>query len=974
MKNSMLMILAGVASVCIARSAVPAPRTEPPPVVPVRPAPIRPVDLRPDEQPLILREYSVAARVSGVFATVQTVLVVGNPNRRALEGALDFPLPAGASVCGYALDVNGEMVDGVVVPKEKARVAFEAEVARGADPGLVEHVGGNAYRTRIYPIPANGSRRIRIEYVTPLAFGATGDAALVLAMPRVPMGERNVSIVVPIGGGVPDPVLGGLGDRRFARAEAVWRTVSSDRNVVPDEDVVVALPARAETLVAVERRQNEYWFAVSEKTPDLQTARTSLPTAWRILWDASGSRSEADIKAALALVGKLPESACYELIEFRNRAEKPRICATRGELVAVLESLAYDGGTDLAALAAMHRNEACENRTLLFTDGMDVLSEDEPDFGANKPIGIVSGAVKDGELLRRICGGRVIDLSVRSPEQALAEIAAPPPTLEGVSGAGTANLQGIGQVARGRVTVLGRLEAEEAEIVLAYGLGRRSAPVRIRKADAREGRTLATAWAAGRVNELSARAEEHAEELLAIGRRYGLASPATSLIVFETLDQWLAYDVEPPESLAELHREWTSRRPSAAQRRAAEERRVASYFSRLKSEWLARVDWWNNPIPKQPKSPKSGLFGALFGGSSADGARPPALMCVAADAVPVDGAASAGVGNAPPRSAGASISVTAWDPDTPYLLAIKDAGKALGATGATLYGEYMVQRRKHAASPAFFLDCAGYFFGRGERDLAVRILSNLAELRLADAGLLRTFAWRLREAGEYDLALRILRKILKMRAEDPQGPRDLAIVYEERGRLRKDAADIEAALRCYHQAAFTAWKKDNGIWTSLIAIEELNGLLAWSERQKWEGKAPAAPEFEAVYRNLLDLDVRIAMEWDVDNTDIDLHVLEPDGEEAYYRHPRTSTGGFMTHDVVTGYGPEEYLKKKAPAGTYRILVNYFGSRQQTLLGPATVTATVYTNWGRADEKRRTLSMRLEKVKDKLPVGEVRIDP
>ena len=981
MKKNMLMVALGWVAWCAAQAITPArmPLPEPPepPVLP-----IRPINLRLNEKPLTLQEYSVEAKVSGVFATVRTVLVVGNPNNRALEGSLDFPLPEGARVCGYGLDVAGTMVDGVVIPKEKARVAFEAEVKKGIDPGLVEHVKGNAYRTRIYPIPARGTRRIRIEYTTPLAFGATGDAALVLTMPRVPMKERNVSITVPIDGGLPKPALGGLGDRRFEQAEAVWRTVVTEKDMTPSEDVMVALPAVADKLVAVERRQNEYWFAVSEKAPDLQTAKTSLPMTWRILWDASGSRSEADIRASLAVIDTLPENACYELIEFRNRAEKPRICATRQELKNVLERVAYDGGTDLTALAIVHRNELCENRTLLFTDGVDVLAEGEPDFGPNKPIVLLSGAVKDAESLRRACGGRVIDLTLRTPEQALAEIADPSPTLQGVSGTGFANLQGIGQVASGRVTVLGRLEAEEAELVFEYGFGRKSAPIRVRRTDAREGKTLATAWAARRVNELAPRADDHAEELLAIGRRYGLTSPVTSMIVFDRLEQWLEYDVEPPATLLEMHKLWTVRRPSEAQRRAKEEERVQSYLSRLESEWKARIDWWNNPIPPQMKQTKNAFVSLRDEGAVpvqveresrvANAAMPEdSAEVVAEPAVPA--ASAAGSSPSPKKqskSATAAISIKAWDPETPYLQAIKDARKALGANGEVLYGEYLEQRKKHAASPAFFLDCAVYFFGIGEKVFAIRILSNLAELRLEDAGLLRTLAWRLREAGEYDLALQILRKVLKMRTEDPQGPRDLAIVYEERGRQEKKVADLEAALRHYHQTAFTAWKKENGLWTSLIAIEELNGLLAWCERQKWEGPSPVAPMIDKVYRKLLDLDVRIALEWDVDNTDVDLHVIEPNGEEAYYQHPRTSTGGFMTHDVTTGYGPEEYLKKEAPAGRYKIFANYFGSNQQTLLGPATVTATVYTNWGRENEKRQTISLRLDRVKDKLPVGEV----
>ena len=1014
MKNVIAFLSCCMAAVLVAQDREPA-------VVPPRqPAPtIRSVSPRADEKPIAIASYAVEARVAGAFASVRTSITVSNPNGRPLEGALEFPLPDGASVCGYALDVNGVMTDGVVVKKEKARVAFEEEVKKGVDPGLVEHVQGNAYRTRVYPIPANGARQIRVDYVTPLAFAPNGDAALVLAMPRVPLKERSVSITVPIGGGIPQPVLGGLGDRRFAQAEAVWRSVTVDTDVTPDTDVTVALPAMPERVCAVERVNDETWFAISDRPPSLETAKTSLPKTWRILWDASGSRTEADVKAARAVIDLLPDEACYELVVFRNAVEKPRICATRGELAAALDNTPRDGGTDFAALAAFAKGNPTENRTLLFTDGMDVLGEGDVDFGANKPIAVMTGATKDGSALRRICGGRVIDLALQTARQALEEIGAPSPTLAGVRGDGIANVQGIGQLARGRVTVLGRLTGDSAEVRLDYGNGRLSKPATIRRTDAREGRTLVTAWAALRVNELSPRADDNAEELLAIGRRYGITSPATSMIVFERLDQWLTHDVEPPESAKELHEKWTASRPSEAQRRQAEEQRRQKYLANLKREWEARVKWWNDPIPPKPKPPKSGLFDGLRRLTGSPERRSSVAMQAAASSAPRterrdmersasysaradrfsmaeeppagDEVAGSAAGSstqerrakepAKPKSAAATVTLTAWDPQTPYLQAIKDAVKALGgganANAANIaevaYAEYLVQRKKYAASPAFYLDCAGYFFGIKAKALAVRVISNLAELRLDDPGMLRTCAWRLREAGEYDTALAILRKVAKLRPEEPHSFRDLAITLDERGRRDASAADVAEAMANYHKAAFTAWKRENALWTAIVSIEELNALTAWSGRQKWsEGNQPKAPEMDAAYRKLLDLDVRIALAWDTDNTDVDLHVLEPDGEEAYYQHKLTSTGGFMTHDITTGYGPEEYLKKDAPKGVYKVLANYFGSRQQTLLGPATVTATVFTNWGRADERRQILSMRLEKVKDKVPIGDVTV--
>jgi uncharacterized protein YfaP (DUF2135 family) len=107
-------------------------------------------------------------------------------------------------------------------------------------------------------------------------------------------------------------------------------------------------------------------------------------------------------------------------------------------------------------------------------------------------------------------------------------------------------------------------------------------------------------------------------------------------------------------------------------------------------------------------------------------------------------------------------------------------------------------------------------------------------------------------------------------------------------------------------------------------------------------------------------------------TDIDLHVLEPDGEEAFYGNRRTASGGFVSEDVTRGYGPEEYLRKDADSGIYRILTNYFASHQTSLTGATTVTACVYTDWGTKEEKFRLLTFRLERPEKKLLIGEVKM--
>ena len=1005
-KNITLIVTVAMATILpisggadvLRRPSVPSPTIVPRPL----PPPTIVVNTRDDEKPMTVEAYKVDAQVNGLFATVSTTITFGNPNGRVLEGELEFPLPEGASVCGYALDVDGHLREGVVVKKDEARIAFEAEVKLGVDPGIVEHTKGNMWRTRIYPLPSHGARTIRVDYVTPLAFAPNGDAALVLAMPREKLAERKIDIAVPIRANLPPPTLGGLGDKRFAEAEAVWRTSSTETDVTPTEDVVVAMPQLPLTFAAVEKTGSEYWFAASCAAP-ADTAKKNDVVAFRILWDASGSRKTADVAKAREARGHLPEAARYSLVVFRDAPEDERSFASRAELMSALDGIAYDGGTDFAALAAAVKKLKAEkdSATLLFTDGMDTLSDSAKDISI-AALAIVSGGEKDIESLRLACGGRVIDLATATKESFLREIFSPSRFLANVAGEGVDLVQGIGQMAAGRVVALGRLAADAASIKFDFGDGLFSEPIALAKSAAKEGRTIARARAAKRIAQLSPRADDNADELLALGREYGLASPKTSLIVLDTVEQYLKYDIEPPASEKTLHEQWTKRRPSPTEREKLEKAKAESWLSGLKRDWEERVAWHKDPIPKKA-TPKSGLFNADDEGVAADGERPgivrralQALSGVRQDRMSPGGGRrrepareagavapeamadsaeemSASGADAPGSSTGASVKLAAWDPKTPYLQSLKDCATAHNGKDAPkdmLYRRYLELREKSASSPAFYLDCAGFFFSRGDKATAVRVLSNLAELKIEDPALLRTFAWRLREAGEYDRAIPVLRKVAKLRPEEPHSFRDLALLLTERAKARGSAADAEEAMELLKKTAFTPWKRQNARAVAVFALEELNALADWCGKQKWPGDKPKVPEWDAAYHYLLDMDLRIILSWDADNTDIDIHVLEPSGEEAYYQHRRTSSGGFVSQDITTGYGPEEYLQVKGQKGVYKVLTHYFGSSQQKLTGPATATATIYTNWGRSDEKQQILSLRLDKPKEKVTVGEV----
>ena len=120
----------------------------------------------------------------------------------------------------------------------------------------------------------------------------------------------------------------------------------------------------------------------------------------------------------------------------------------------------------------------------------------------------------------------------------------------------------------------------------------------------------------------------------------------------------------------------------------------------------------------------------------------------------------------------------------------------------------------------------------------------------------------------------------------------------------------------------------------------------------------------------LPTDVRVVLNWDTDNSDMDLWVTDPYGVKCFYSHKLTYTGGHMSNDFTGGYGPEEYIIKNAIKGKYIIQANYYGSSAQRIAGPTTIYLELYTNYGTKDKKKEVITMRLSDKSEVVNIGEL----
>lgn len=119
--------------------------------------------------PLEVRSHHVTVKLTGPVAVTDVDQVFYNPTGSRLEGTYLFPVPKGARIDRFAMDVNGTMTDAELLDAAKARGIYEEIVRKMRDPALLEYLGQGLYKVRVYPIEPRSEKRIRLRYTELLA-------------------------------------------------------------------------------------------------------------------------------------------------------------------------------------------------------------------------------------------------------------------------------------------------------------------------------------------------------------------------------------------------------------------------------------------------------------------------------------------------------------------------------------------------------------------------------------------------------------------------------------------------------------------------------------------------------------------------------------------------------------------------------------------------------------------------------------
>lgn len=156
-----------------------------------------------------LSEHHVKVRIVDNVARTEVEEVFTNQTDEVLEGIYRFPLPPGAQIERLALDVDGKLVDGAFVDRERAQAIWRGAIVNSGgkkpppveeiiwvpgpwkDPALLEWQRGNRFELRIFPIPRRSSRRIVLAY-TQLLAPTEGGRQYVYPLPQDPSGSTRI--------------------------------------------------------------------------------------------------------------------------------------------------------------------------------------------------------------------------------------------------------------------------------------------------------------------------------------------------------------------------------------------------------------------------------------------------------------------------------------------------------------------------------------------------------------------------------------------------------------------------------------------------------------------------------------------------------------------------------------------------------------------------------------------------------------
>jgi len=372
--------------------------------------------------PLEVTYHHVAIDIDDPIANTSVDEEFYNPNPQQLECEYVFPLPAGAHIDKFKMDIDGKMVDAELLSADKAKELFEKVLRESRDPALLEYVGRDAFRVKIFPIPANGKKRIELSY-TELVKNDSGTSEYVYPLNTEKFSARplkDVSIRISLTGKEPLKAIYSPSHNVEIKRQGDKHAIIGyeEHNVRPDIDfkLIYSHEAKEVGLNLLTYRaagDDGYFLLLGSVGAEINLAEVQ-PKDIVFILDTSGSMSGPKIdqakKALIFCLGNLNDTDRFEVLRFSTEVEplfNDLVFANKNNLsqaTTFVDKLKAMGATAIddvlqKALALRDKRPAadvCRPYVVIF------LTDGQPTIGETREDAIVDKVAKTGKGITRI--------------------------------------------------------------------------------------------------------------------------------------------------------------------------------------------------------------------------------------------------------------------------------------------------------------------------------------------------------------------------------------------------------------------------------------------------------------------------------------------------------------------------------------------------------------------------------------------
>ena len=117
-----------------------------------------------------LKHTDVKAEISGFISRVVVTQQFQNPFKEKIEAVYTFPLPQNAAIDDMTMIVGERTVRGKILPREEARIVYEAAKSSGKAAALLDQQRPNIFTQQVANILPGEQVKITISYVETLSY------------------------------------------------------------------------------------------------------------------------------------------------------------------------------------------------------------------------------------------------------------------------------------------------------------------------------------------------------------------------------------------------------------------------------------------------------------------------------------------------------------------------------------------------------------------------------------------------------------------------------------------------------------------------------------------------------------------------------------------------------------------------------------------------------------------------------------